>query len=242
VTNPDFHLGAGAIRREAARMRREPVGLQRPLLVLAGWRAPSGSVRLLGRQLAALTGGDRSEVLPIAYPLASSIGASQRVLERAIDRAWGRPPGEVDIVAISMGGLLARRAALPRDRGGAGLFRIARLFTLGTPHRGARLAGVLRPDACCRDMRPGSPFLRGLEGAAGPESGIGELVCYARLRDTMVGARNCAPPGREPIWKPGPIILSHVLIALDPLIRLDIARRLRGEEPIARGESRPPRQ
>jgi hypothetical protein len=66
-------------------------------------------------------------------------------------------------------------------------------------------------------------------------------VCYTRLRDSWVGARNTAPPRRDPIWTPGPLLLAHQTITLDPLIRTDIARRLRNEPPLAVRASPPPR-
>ena len=63
--------------------------------------------------------------------------------------------------------------------------KIVRLFTLGTPHGGAKLAEVARPDAAARDMRAGSAFLTALDRSLAGASY--ELVCYTRLRDTWVG-------------------------------------------------------
>ena len=89
-------------------------------------------------------------------------------------------------------------------------------------------------------MRPGSAFLRALDEAliADPI----ELIPYARLRDAMVGAQHAAPPGRNPLWVDGPPALSHLAITTDKRIMLDIALRLRGEEPVAREGDPPPRE
>jgi hypothetical protein len=147
---------------------------------------------------------------------------------------------EVDVVGVSMGGLVARAAASDwvarRSAAGSRRVRIARLFTLATPHKGATLANRICPDGTARDMRPGCDFLSRLN-AEPPEH---ELICYARLRDWWVGATNTAPPGREPMWVDAPALLSHQLVTHDPVIRTDVARRLRGEEPLGR-PSHPPR-
>jgi hypothetical protein len=134
-----------------------------------------------------------------------------------------------------MGGLIARAAAIPAA--GRKRVRIARLFTLGTPHRGARLAPYIPLDPLVRNMRPGSDLLKRLDGHR-PDY---ELRCYARLRDSWVGARNAAPAGTQPLWKPGPLIMSHQTISTDSLIRADIARCLRNEAPFAVQGSPSPR-
>jgi hypothetical protein len=253
MRNPSFDITRAQRRGERDRVLAAPRAFQRPLVVIGGWRAPSWSARILARTLTRLVGGDASLALGVGFPLAGSMDAAMKVVRRAMRRRWGGVPGEVDIVAVSMGGLVARAMAAEEarkekredEKRGSGGERVwvRRLFTLGTPHRGARGAKLLRPDSACRDMRAGSRFLARLDscacGAAG--SGVGELVCYARLRDDMVGAKNSAPPGMEPIWKDGPLLLSHELIALDGAIILDIARRLRGEAPLAGGGSAPPR-
>ena len=71
---------------------------------------------------------------------------------------------EVDVVAISMGGLIARYAAMPLPDDSRQL-RIRRLFTISTPHRGAKLAALPTFDQRQIDMRPGSAFLASLDDA-----------------------------------------------------------------------------
>src|SRR5262249_49610350 len=134
-------------------------------------------------------------------------------------------------------GLIARAAAAAGN--GHRAVRIARLFTLATPHRGAKITRWLRPDPLTAAMRPGSAFLSRLDEAL--TNAEYELVCYTRLGDSWVGATRSAPHGRDPFWTPGPPLLSHQTITLDRLIRTDIARRLRGEEPLALRASTPPR-
>ena len=71
------------------------------------------------------------------------------------------PDAKLDIVAFSMGGLVARYYL---QRLG-GLDRVDRFITLSTPHHGTLLAHLI-PNAGCRQMRPGSPFIRDLNADA----------------------------------------------------------------------------
>jgi pimeloyl-ACP methyl ester carboxylesterase len=222
-------------------MIASPIGLERPLVVVGGWRTPRFTASWLGRDLARLAGAELSQVLPVGVLACRTMEGGVGQIIRAVEQRWpSRDPAlsiEVDVVGISMGGLLARAAALPAP--GRKQLNIRRLFTIGTPHRGAVMAGRITVDALSRDMRAGSPFLGRLD--EGQRTSIGELICYARTHDVMVGAANSAPPGHHPYWLHGPRFLSHVTMWADPLIRLDIARRLRGEEPLARRPSPPPR-
>jgi pimeloyl-ACP methyl ester carboxylesterase len=156
-------------------------------------------------------------------------------LVSAVDKAFGPTDGsttvEVDVIAFSMGGLVARHAAGPRDDGGKEL-RIRRLFTISTPHRGARMADLPTLDRRAADMRCGSEFLAGLDEqlATAPY----ELYTYARLGDMIVGVENAAPPGEDPWWVANPPFgLAHLGAPHDPRIMADILRRLRGEPALA---------
>jgi hypothetical protein len=245
IENPDFRPPSAGFEAEWARMRANPRGLVRPLVLMSGWRAPRWAVAELARRLRGLAGADRAMVLPVSFALNWSFAGAVERAVRAVEARWPsgdqRETTEVDVVAVSMGGIVARAAAC-RDRLGLGgsdgakRLRMARLFTLATPHRGAPLAERMPVDATARDMRPGCEFLGRLEG----ESRDYELVCYARLNDWWVGARNTSPPGVEPIWVDASSLLGHVTVTTDRLIRTDLARRLRGEEPLG-GASRPPR-
>jgi pimeloyl-ACP methyl ester carboxylesterase len=240
--NPDFPLAPAELALELERMRATPVVPQRPVLVLSGWRAWRFMAEGVARRLRALVGGPEEMYHAVAYPLMTDLGAIARRVVRETERRWPcadpHRTTEVDVVAMSMGGLVARVAAqLPLDAGQKRL-RVARLFTLATPHRGARLAGRVAIDAAARDMRPGCPFIDRLNASL-PTARY-ELVPYARLHDWWVGATNAAPPGRDPIWFAGTWLMSHVTIGADPRIAADIARRLRAELPLAAGPSRPP--
>lgn len=235
--NPAFPLTYPQADQALARMADAPIALTRPVVVLAGYRAWRFMPRSVVRPLARAT---RAEFLPISYALSTDIHAiARRVVERVRHR-WPSPDParsiDVDVVAVSMGGLVARVAAAIPPPGRR--LNIARLFTLATPHQGAKLALRLAPDSAARAMRPGSDFLAALDRDLA--SATYTLTCYARLRDTWVGATRTAPPGRRPIWTTGPALLSHLTITQDRRIIADIARRLRGEPPLAEANTQPP--
>jgi len=227
-------------------MTQDPKALDRPLVVLGGYRAPYTLVGMMSGRLTRMTSGVRADALGIAFMLEGSIEAAADRAVAKIDERWpGEDPEwtvEVDVVGISMGGLVARYAwavgersdGTPRKK-----LRIARLFTIATPHRGATLADSIAPDRAARQMRAGSELLGVLDRADGSRDF--EMVCYARTRDAMVGATRSAPPGEHPHWLHGPLLFGHLTVARDWRIAVDIARRLRGDEPLALESSTPPR-
>ncbi len=241
MENPLFHSPVGGVRAEFRRMAQAPVGLSRPLVVLAGWRAPVWPSLFLAQHLGRLIGDTSRRTVAMAFTFATSFEQAVPRVAAMVDRLWPSASEtetiEVDVVGISMGGLIARAAAIPAK--GRKRVRIKHLFTLGTPHRGARIAPYVPLDRMVHGMRAGSEFLKQLDDHL-PQAGY-DRRCYARLRDSWVGAANAAPHGRHPFWKSGPPLLSHQTIAGDSLIRADIARCLRGESPLAVGASAPPR-
>lgn len=240
--NPDFTLTREEIALEWERMRATPRSPERPVVCLAGYHAWHFMVAGLSTRLRMLVGGPREMWMAVSYPFTGDIRMCAEKVAARVKERWGEGT-EIDVVAVSMGGLVARLGALPAEEGGIGglgRLNIARLYTMATPHNGAILAnkvGGLRPDAAARCMKPGSGFLASLNGAL-PEAGY-QLTCYARTNDTWVGATNTAPPGREPHWVGGTRFMSHVMITTDRLILTDIARRLRGETPVAKRATRP---
>jgi pimeloyl-ACP methyl ester carboxylesterase len=248
VVNP------GEARAALNAMREDPKKPQRPIVILNGFRAPAIAARPLELEIVEATAGDSTDVALVAYPLIGDIDRCARAAVREVQARW--PGGsadetaEVDVVGISMGGLVARWAALTpaqrcdllAHRGEAPQsdfprLRIARLFTFATPHQGSEVARFgLSPAA--RDMRPGSPFLNGLD--AGPQTYA--TVSYAHLGDRMVQVDNAAPIGRTPIWSEGTLVLSHMSTHFDPVFVADLLRRLRDETPLLQTELPGPRE
>lgn len=236
--NPDFDVSRQRLRAAWRDMRANPKPLERPVIIISGWRSmtPAG----MARNLCQVTSQRPADFMTVSYPLAGDFDRAIATCMKAIHARFPGPDAsttaEVDVVGISMGGLVARAAAVEGVRP---RLAIRRLFTLATPHRGAKLARKLGVDGSARSMRAGSEYLTKLDQRL--RAADYDLVCYTRLGDAMVGARNTAPHGREPIWIPAAMVLSHLTIAGDRAIAADVARRLRGEEPLGREGGAPPR-
>lgn len=239
--NPDYPATTAEVRAEMARMRANPVGLDRPVLVLSGWRSPPGASWSLARKIRSLTGTDHDRVAYMSYLWANDLDPLGDRVVSFVDEHWATDDPErtteVDVVAISMGGLVARWAAADRGDGSRRL-RIHTLYTLATPHRGAKIAEPFPVEPAAREMTAGSDFLAHLDSEF--ERADYEIVPYAVLHDWMVGATRAAPPGQDPIWTAGRVGLAHHLVSYEDRIVADIALRLRAEDPL--GEpSAPPR-
>ncbi|MFT5424252.1 MAG: pimeloyl-ACP methyl ester carboxylesterase [Phycisphaerales bacterium] len=248
--NPAFDSSSREIKRDLARMEADPVGLARPVIVLSGYRGHSGAARDLAAKIRELTGASEEEVITLSYMFDGTIEEPARKLVALVEEHFpsrdGRWTAEVDIVAISMGGLVARLAAADpvlRDEPADGDAREARrlnihaIYTLATPHRGASLADRVSVDAASEAMAPGSAFLEMLDEQL--ESASYTIVPYAVLRDRWVGAERTAPWGQDPIWVAGRMARSHHMVSKDARIQADLARRLRDEKPLA-SPSKPP--
>jgi hypothetical protein len=221
---------------EAARhqMQAAPKPLARPVVVLSGILDPGLISQTLAIHLRRITGEQR--IISVAFPGSMTFEACRAKVIDRVERAFASTDSgwttEVDVVAISMGGIVARFAALQGDanRRPARRLRIANLYTISTPHRGARLAALPTFDQRRVDMRSGSDLLQRLDAAL-PAARY-TLYPYVRLGDLVVGAANAAPPGSTAWWLPNPpLALAHAGAYSDPRIVTDIVRRLRGEPP-----------
>ncbi|HLL46168.1 MAG TPA: alpha/beta fold hydrolase, partial [Longimicrobiaceae bacterium] len=120
----------------------------------------------------------RADYWRYTYPTFNSLDdAALDLATHLRNQFMGR--SDVVLVGHSMGGLVARRAAQLLNGGSV---QIARVITLGTPHRGSEAAspGFFAPvswlsawaisTAGSRDLRPGSAFLNRLNSAAEDET------------------------------------------------------------------------
>lgn len=266
--NPSFNVSNDDAREALREMREDAKPLPRPLVILGGLDDPGVATMVLTDDFREISGDD-PRVIGVSFFLCGSFdGCRKRVIE-AVDKAFPNDDPawttEVDVVAVSMGGLVARYAAAEptapakraasaqeapsassqptTDRTPARRLRIARLFTISSPHRGAALAFLPTFNQLQIDMRAGSKFLRRLDAcdalaleassAQTRPAGGYELIPYVRLDDMIVGEKNAAPAGWTPWWVPAePFQDSHMFAIADPRIVADIARRLRGEPPL----------
>ena len=233
--NPSFALVYKDAKAVLHEMQLEPKPLERPLVVAAGIHDPGLVAPSLVRKLRNITSDD-DRILSVSFFGLSllTFDACREHLVDAVEQAFPSDDPdmttEVDVIGFSMGGLVARLAASPNSSGKR--LRIKRLFTISTPHRGAKLAGLPTIDERTIDMRAGSAFLADLDSQL--QNAEYELLTYTRLGDMIVGAENAGAPGASPWWVANPPFSpAHLSASTDPRILADIARRLRNEEPFA---------
>ncbi len=157
-------------------------------------------------------------IYAINYRSAGSLEALALRLKREIDaRIRG---GRIDLVAHSMGGLVARFYL--QQLGGAR--RVDRLVTLGTPHRGTHAANFV-PSALVRQLLPEGPFIRHLNELPPPEGvTVTSLVAGRDLLIQPVDAAQC-PFGECLRFED----LGHLELLFRPQVLEQIGRILESE-------------
>jgi pimeloyl-ACP methyl ester carboxylesterase len=145
-----------------------------------------------------------------------SIESMALKLKRDLESTVGG--GRIDLVAHSMGGLVAR--AYLQLLGGAR--RVDRLVTLGTPHLGTHAANFI-PAARVRQLLPEGPFLRHLNEQPAPEGlQVTSIVAGRDLLVQPVSAARC-PFGDHVEFQH----LGHVELLFRPEVFSEVAARLR---------------
>lgn len=154
--------------------------------------------------------------LAFNYRSAGSIEGLALKLKRTLDSAVGG--GRIDLVAHSMGGLVAR--CYLQLLGGAR--RVDRLITLGTPHHGTHAANFI-PAALVRQILPESPFLRHLNAEPPPARlHVTSIVAGRDLLIQPVTSARC--PFGESIQFDD---FGHLELLFRPEVFTEIAFRLR---------------
>jgi hypothetical protein len=231
LENPSFRITKSEAEASWRAMKEDPQPLARPLVIISGYLDPSMGAWWLGEQFSPLFDDER--ILAVGYASAADMDEARTTVIEAVNEAF---PGDdpewtapVDVVAISMGGLVARYAGVPaRGEGDGRKLRMVRLFTLASPHRGAMAAELNLPHELMKQARTDSEFIAWINETDANRDY--ELFPYVRLGDDVVGAENASPPGEPPWWLPNPALEhAHIGGTLDVRFRADIARRLRGE-------------
>ena len=229
LSDHDASAVRGAIRREALSFLAHgllyPFGLrsrhrpperrreQRTLVFVHGLAAnPAGFLPL--RAYLRLHGHARQ--LSYRYQSAGSLERLALGLKRTLDESVGG--GRIDLIAHSMGGLVARFYL--QQLGGAR--RVDRLITLGTPHHGSHAANFI-PSALVRQLLPEGPFVRHLNALPPPEDvRVTSLVAGRDLLIQPVDSAAC-PFGDTVRFEE----LGHVELLFRPEVMAEIASRLR---------------
>ena len=220
-------------------MADDPKPLERPLVILAGWGDPGFADKHIMQELGRCVDDER--IIRISFGGTDTFDECRARVVETIDAEFpGDDPEwtvEVDIVANSLGGVIAAYAGVPAA--GQRNLRIVRLFAIAAPFRGTKMAGVPTTSQILIDLRPGSEFLAELNDPG--KTFDYELIPYARLGDTWVGLENTAPLGEVPWWVPNRAFqAAHMSAYTDPRFMADMARRLRGETPFTTEPRAPP--
>ena len=164
--------------------REKAVCARRPIVLLHGHYYTKASLTVL-RDRFVRDGWPEKRVIVFDLATTACTHDWALVLAKKVDqvlRASGCPT--VDIVAHSRGGLAARDYI--RNLGGAR--RVAHLVTLGTPHHGTWSSRGC-PGCGCREMRPGSAYLKRLNAGDETPGPTGVTSIYSR-QDGVVPARS----------------------------------------------------
>jgi pimeloyl-ACP methyl ester carboxylesterase len=233
ITNPSFSVTHAQARADIAQMQQDPKPLDRPVVIIGGFLDPNFSSQEVN--LLRSVSRDPAIVKVSLFTCCSFDSCRRRIIDEvdkalpSTDPEW---TAEVDVIGNSLGGLAARYAAAPsNDPAHPRRLRIARLFTISSPLRGARLAQFIALTQFHRDMIPGSPFLQSL--ARSDAFSTYTTVSYVHLDDNTVGSENAALPGSRAYWLTDAFwVPPHLGAMFDPRILADIARRLRDEDPL----------
>jgi len=201
----------------------------RPVILLHGYAQHTANFLWLGRQLR------RDGWLHLYSIRHTAIGGdierSAAHLGRAIERIR-RETGaaEVDIIAHSMGGLVAR-AFICRAGPASG---VARLITLGTPHQGTEVLRSLGRDPMVSQMRPGSPFLCQLAATDTVPEVVDCTSIYSADDAIVVPPTNAYYPGAHNIEVRG---LGHMSLLFSQRVYELVRENLAAELPPRRASA-----
>ena len=190
--NPSFNVSLESSTLDLERMRADPKPAQRPVLIVSGIADPSISTDAIFSAIAptlmepSLIKVDFLGTTTFPQARAALLQATRDGLHLGAEDAIP----EVDVVAFSMGGLVARDAAMHEH--GTERLLIRHLYTISTPHAGARVAGIPFGFPQSEDMQITSDFIVQLDEAL-PDACY-ELRCYAVTDDVTVGEEFAASP------------------------------------------------
>jgi hypothetical protein len=239
--NPSFPVTDKQAQHAIDQMRADPRPLQRPVLLVGGYMDPN--VVPTYQKLFFEKVSSNALLIPVSVGFCNSFGDCRDKVIEAVDQACpNHDPvwtSEVDVVGVSLGGLVARYAAAPSpDPTHPRRLRIARLFCIGSPQSGAKFAENGAVTEFDRQLRPGSYFLK--EVASADAKANYKIYPYVLLNDDIIGAAYAAPPGERALWLANDSILPpHPAAMVDDRILADIALRLRDEPPFSHEPAAP---
>ena len=209
---------AGARARGKAEVTETNAAAEAPPVVLVPGIWDKSSI--FNRMTARLENAGWSAIAVRLKPNDGSVTIEQSAdeLRQLIDARLG-PRRSLDLVAFSMGGLVARYYA---QRLG-GLARIAHFVTISTPHHGTR-AAYLESLPAVREMRPGSPFLQDLDRDAASLARVSITSIWTPLDFFISPAVSSRLPFGTDVQIP---VLLHFLMPCDERVIEAVMRGLR---------------
>lgn len=154
------------------------------VLLVPGYGGSTAGLRTL--QATLREAGRRTKIVGIGSGEQSFVNQALK-LEAAVKAEERAGRGPVDIVGHSNGGVLTRYWV--RKYGGAP--RVGQVISLGSPQHGTQLAGIavsVAPERCtaaCRQVVPGSSFLRALNAGDESPAGVRWLNAYTDDDDVV---------------------------------------------------------
>jgi len=179
---------------------------RRPVVLVHGFKDTS---RKMQQMAAALRREGWTVYTPTLTPSLGQVGLDELARQLAVFIDGTLRPGEkFDLVGFSMGGLVCRYYLQRMD----GLSRTDKFITLGAPHHGS-LWACLIANPGCRQMRPGSDFIKDLNSDIDTLRTVDFTSVWTPL-DLMIlpSSSSRMPVGRE-IELP---LLLHPLLVLSP--------------------------
>lgn len=209
------HLATGllypfGIGRTKHRTKREKQG--RTVVLIHGYLGNRSSLFPLAAYLR-LRGVNK--ILTFNYRWDASPEQAAKELKRFLQKHVRG--GRIDLVAHSLGGIVAR--IFLQQLGGAR--RVDRCITLGTPHEGTYNA-YWAPSKVGDDLRPNSALLKKLKGSQ-PASGRVRYHAIIGGSDNIVIPRVFASVGHEVTYLPN---LGHLGLLFSPRVFKTVADRL----------------
>ena len=191
-----------------------PLSLRGPVLLVPGYGGDRDGLAEAARTLSAY--GTTARVVDIGDGTGDLTAYAKKVVAQASALVRQGAPS-VDLVGYSAGGLVARAAATSTD----GQPLVRRVVTVGTPHAGTDLATLGAAfNACptaCRQMEPGSAFLKGLPTANDPSRW---LSMWSTSDEAVQPVTSSDLPGATDLplqdTCPGPV--AHDQLMQDPLV------------------------
>jgi len=237
--NPSFSVSTETAKQILEAESAHPTPLVRPLVIVGGYFDPGIAAPIMGGDFRDWTHDQR--IVTVSLGFCFTIEQCRRHIIEEVDKAFPtsdpNATTEVDVIGYSLGGLASRYAAEPPKPGAKPQrrLRIARLFTISSPLRGAVAAKnipLISVFPLVRTMKPGSDVVQSLALPHGLDD-IYPVYSYVRLRDYEVGTANAALPGQMAWWVQAPPLLRpHGLAFADSRILADILLRLHGQPPL----------